>query len=276
MAVRSGRFALTAGIGLAFLIWVLLPMGWIVNTSLKRPGTEYLIDQGFWPNPVSWQAYEVVLVNREFWRPLGNSLFVSLGTAGLTLLLGSLAAFALVQLRFRYRVQTLLWLQFGAMTPPVVTLAPTFLLLRDLDLLASLPGLIIPNTFYNVPLTTWLLTAYFAGLPAELDDAARIDGCNTWQRYAYVLLPLARPALFAAGMFAFIGSYGEFMLASVVSLGQTEVQTAPVAIQNFAFAFRRQWTWVSAGIILTVLPVIGLALSFQGWVVRGLSLGAVR
>ena len=92
---------------------------------------------------------------------------------------------------------------------------------------------------------------------------------NRFRSLGKSLFPLSAPGMFAAGMFAFIGSYGEFMLASVASLGIQEVQTIPVAIQNFSFAFRQQWTWVSAGVILALIPVVALVLIFQRWVIKG-------
>jgi multiple sugar transport system permease protein len=136
--------------------------------------------------------------------------------------------------------------------------------------------MIIPNIFYSVPLATWLLASYFVELPYELEDAAKVDGYRPWQIFWKVIIPLSAPGMFAAGMFAFIGSYGEFMLASVVTLGIQDVQTVPVAIQNFSFAFRQQWTWISAGVILALIPVIALVLIFQRLVIKGLTAGAVK
>jgi len=229
-----------------------------------------------WPSRPSLQAYRAVIEQLGFLVPLRNSFIVSLATAALCLALSSISAYAIARLRFKYKIQSLLLLQLGAMIPPVVTIAPTFVLLKSLGLLRSLPAMIIPNVFYNVPLSTWLLSSYYVDLPYELEDAAKVDGYRPFQVFLKVILPLSAPGMFAAGMFAFIGSYGEFMLASVVTLGSQDVQTIPVAIQNFSFAFRQQWTWISAGLIMAMVPVVLLVLIFQRWVIKGLTAGAVK
>jgi len=239
-------------------------------------GTEYLKPVTLWPQEPTLDAYRAVIRELGFLTPLLNSFIVSLSTAALCLVVSSTAAYAVARLRFRYKIQSLMLLQLGAMIPPVVTIAPTFVLLKEIGLLKSLPAMVIPNVFYSVPLATWLLASYYAELPWELEDAAKVDGYKPFQIFLRVIIPLSLPGMFAAGMFAFIGSYGEFMLASVVTLGIEDVQTIPVAIQNFSFAFRQQWTWISAGIVLALLPVVGIVLVFQRWVIRGLTAGAVK
>jgi ABC-type glycerol-3-phosphate transport system permease component len=261
---------------LLITLFCLSPIYWIFNTSLKPLGAEYLIPVQFWPQEPTLQAYDAVIGQLGFLVPVLNSFIVSLSTAVLCLAVSSLSAYAIARMRFRYKVQSLLILQIGAMIPPVVTIAPTFVLLRSLGLLRTLPAMIIPNVFYNVPLATWLLASYFVELPFELEDAAKIDGYKPLQIFRKVILPLSAPGLFAAGVFAFIGSFGEFMLANVVTMGLPGVQTVPVAIQNFSFQFRMQWTWVSAGIILALIPVVALVVIFQRWVIRGLTAGAVK
>jgi multiple sugar transport system permease protein len=263
-------------ITLLITLFCLSPLYWIFNTSLKPLGAEYLMPVQFWPQEPTLQAYEAVIGQLGFLVPVENSFIVSLSTAVLCLVVSSLSAYAIARMRFKYKVQSLLILQIGAMIPAVVTIAPTFVLLRSFGLLRTLPAMIIPNVFYNVPLATWLLASYFVELPYELEDAAKVDGYKPLQIFRKVILPLSAPGLFAAGVFAFIGSFGEFMLANVVTMGLPTVQTVPVAIQNFSFQFRMQWTWVSAGIILALIPIVSLVVLFQRWVIRGLTAGAVK
>lgn len=261
---------------LVITLFCMIPLLWVFSTSLKPMGTEYLKPVTLWPQEPTLNAYRAVIRELGFLTPLRNSFIVSLSTAALCLVVSSTAAYAVARLRFRYKIQSLMLLQLGAMIPPVVTIAPTFVLLKEIGLLKSLPAMVIPNVFYSVPLATWLLASYYAELPWELEDAAKVDGYKPFQIFLRVIIPLSLPGMFAAGMFAFIGSYGEFMLASVVTLGIEDVQTIPVAIQNFSFAFRQQWTWISAGIVLALLPVVGIVLVFQRWVIRGLTAGAVK
>lgn len=261
---------------LVITLFCMIPLLWVFSTSLKPMGTEYLKPVTLLPQEPTLDAYRAVIRELGFLTPLRNSFIVSLSTAALCLVVSSTAAYAVARLRFRYKIQSLVLLQLGAMIPPVVTIAPTFVLLKEIGLLKSLPAMVIPNVFYSVPLATWLLASYYAELPWELEDAAKVDGYKPFQIFLRVIIPLSLPGMFAAGMFAFIGSYGEFMLASVVTLGIEDVQTIPVAIQNFSFAFRQQWTWISAGIVLALLPVVGIVLIFQRWVIRGLTAGAVK
>lgn len=257
-------------------LFCLIPLLWVFSTSLKPMGSEYLTPIELFPSQPTLDAYRAVINELGFLVPLRNSFIVSLSTALLCLVVSSTAAYSVARLRFRYKVESLVLLQLGAMIPPVVTIAPTFVLLKQMDLLKSLPAMVIPNVFYCVPLATWLLASYYAELPWELEDAAKVDGFKPFQIFLRVIVPLSLPGMFAAGMFAFIGSYGEFMLASVVTLGIEEVQTIPVAIQNFSFAFRQQWTWISAGVVLALLPVVLIVLIFQRWVIRGLTAGSVK
>ena len=261
---------------LVITLFCMIPLLWVFSTSLKPMGTEYLKPIALWPKEPTLDAYRAVIRELGFLTPLRNSFIVSLSTAALCLVVSSTAAYAVARLRFRYKIQSLVLLQLGAMIPPVVTIAPTFVLLKSIGLLKSLPAMVIPNVFYSVPLATWLLASYYAELPWELEDAAKVDGYKPFQIFLRIIIPLSLPGMFAAGMFAFIGSYGEFMLASVVTLGIEDVQTIPVAIQNFSFAFRQQWTWISAGVVLALLPVVAIVLIFQRWVIRGLTAGAVK
>ena len=261
---------------LAITLFCMIPLIWVFSTSLKPMGAEYLKPITLWPREPTLDAYRQVINELGFLTPLRNSFIVSLSTAALCLVVSAPAAYTVARLRFRYKIESLVLLQLGAMIPPVVTIAPTFVLLKSIGLLKSLPAMVIPNMFYCVPLATWLLASYFAELPWELEDAAKVDGYKPFQIFLRVIVPLSLPGMFAAGMFAFIGSYGEFMLASVVTLGIEEVQTIPVAIQNFSFAFRQQWTWIAAGVVLALLPVVVIVLVFQRWVIRGLTAGSVK
>jgi multiple sugar transport system permease protein len=268
--------ALSYVVTLLIALFCLAPIYWVLVTSLKPMGTEYLLPVKLWPDQPTLQAYEAALGRLQFLRNLINSFVVSLFVAIFALLISSLSAYAVARLRFKYKVQSLLLLQMGAMIPPVVTIAPTFIIIRELGLLRSLPGMIIPNIAYNAPLSTWLLASYFAELPFELDDAAKMDGYKPLAIFWKVILPLAAPGLFSAGVFAFLGSWGEFMLASAVTMGIPAVQTVPVAILNFSLEFRYQYTWICAGIILSLIPVILMVITFQRWVIRGLTAGAVK
>ncbi|MCU0507064.1 MAG: carbohydrate ABC transporter permease [Anaerolineae bacterium] len=262
-------------IGVAF--FALLPLYWIVLTSLKAPGTEFRLPIRYWPDEISLEPYRTILgPDFNVQRAILNSLIVSTVTTIGALLLASLAAYTIARLRFTYKWSSLLFIQVASMLPPIIVIAPTFLIIRSMGLLGSLPGLIIPNMIYNIPLSTWLIASYFAGLPFELEDAAKVDGSPPLRIFRQIMLPLAAPGLFSAGVIAFLGSWGEFMLAFTISMGLPEAQTIPVAVQGYTMAMQRQWTWVAAAIVLSLAPVIVLVMVFQKWVVQGLTLGSAK
>ncbi len=284
----------------AVVAFCLGPLFWVLSTSLKPMGTEYLIPPELWPSKPTLQAYEVILGLSDpsqpddseqssitgaeevgistlgFLVPIRNSLIVASAVAICALLVSALAAYAIARLRFRWKIQSLMLLWVGGLLPAVMVIAPTFVLMRTLGLLKTLPAMILPNIAYNIPLATWLLAIYFSTLPWELEDAAKVDGYKPFQIFYKVILPLSAPGLFSAGVFAFLGSWGEFMLASVVSMGIAEVQTVPVAILNLSFEYRYQWTWISAAIIVSVGLMVFVALIFQRWVIQGLTAGSVK
>jgi multiple sugar transport system permease protein len=246
-------------------------------TSLKVPGTEFRPPVRYWPEQLSLESYRVVLgPGFQIQDAILNSLIVSSVVTAGALFLASLSAYAIARLKFHYKIQSLVLIQLAGMIPPIVVIAPTFVLIRSLGLLSTLPGLILPNIAYSIPLSTWLMASYFASLPFELEDAAKVDGYPPFQVFWRVMMPLAAPGLFSAGILAFLGSWGEFMLAFTVSLGLPQAQTVPVAILGFSQAFQLQWAWVAAGIMLSLIPVILLVLLFQKWVIQGLTAGAVK
>jgi multiple sugar transport system permease protein len=264
---------LVAGIA----VYCLFPLYWILITSFKLPGTEFKLPVEYWPSRFSLESYRVILgPDFRVQNAIKNSLIVSSVVTVGALLICSLSAYAIARLRFRYRFQSLIAIQAAGMVPAIVTIAPTFILVRWMGLLGDLGGMILPNIVYCIPIGTFLMAAYFAGLPFELEDAAKMDGYAPLSIFWKVIMPLAAPGLFAAGVIAFLGSWGEFMLAFTVSMGLPKAQTVPVAILGFSQQFQLQWAWVSAGIVLSLIPVILIVLLFQKWVLKGLTTGALK
>ena len=268
---------LSIGVTIVLGAFALFPLYWILITSFKQPGTEFQMPIQYWPAQFSVEAYRTIL-GPQFLvqRAILNSLIVSGSTTLGTLFIASLAAYTIARLRFRYKWGSLLFVQIASMLPPIIVIAPTFLIVRAMGLLGQLPGLIIPNVVYNIPMSTWLIASYFAGLPFELEDAAKVDGSPPFKIFWDIMLPLTAPGLFSAGVIAFLGSWGEFMLATTITMGLPRVQTVPVAIMSYSMAFMQQWTWISAGIVLSLVPVVALVLIFQKWVVQGLTLGSAK
>lgn len=255
-------------------LWCLFPVVWIVITSVKPLGTEYRIPVEYWPEQPTLDNYRTVLGERfTIQRSMVNSVIVSTGAVVGTLILSTLSAYAIARMKFRFRFSTLYLMQIAGMIPPIMVIAPTFVLMRSLGLLRTHWAMIIPNMIYALPLSSFLIASYFANVSYELEDAARIDGAGTITTIIRIILPIAAPGIFSAGVLAFLGSWGEFMLANTVSLGSAAVETVPVAVLSFSRAFNLQWGWVSAGTVISILPIMIAILFLQRVVVTGLSSG---
>ncbi len=258
-------------------VWCLAPLAWIFITSVKPMGTEYRIPVEYWPSEPTLDNYRTVLGERfTIQRSILNSAIVSTGSVIGTLTMATLSAYAIARLKFRYRIHTLYAMQIAGMIPPIVVIAPTFVMMRALGLLRTYWAMILPNMVYALPLSSFLIASYFANVPFELEDAAKIDGAGTLKTIFRIVLPIAAPGIFSAGVLAFLGSWGEFMLANTVSIGSPAVETVPVAIQSLSRAFNLQWSWVAAGTMVTIMPIIIAVLVFQRVVVTGLSAGGVK
>lgn len=253
-------------------LWTLGPLAWLAITSIKPAGTEYRIPVEYWSDRPTIENFLTVLGPRfGIQRAIVNSMIVSASAMLLTLFLSTMAAYAIARLRFRWHLHSLIGLQLAGMVPPIAVIAPTFLILRSLGLLQTYAAMILPNMAYGVPLASYLIASYFHTVSFDLEDAARIDGAGSLRILYSVILPVAAPGMVAAGILVFLGSWGEFMLANTVSLGSAAVRTAPVAIMSLSKAFHLQWSWVAAGILLTILPILAAAMLFQRLIVQGFS-----
>lgn len=267
---------LSAGVFLLIALFELGPLIWMGITSIKPAGTEFRIPVEIFPEEPTLDNYAVVSGEEfQIQKAILNSLIVS-GSAMLgTLFLSGLAAFAIARTRVHHKKQSFFAVQAAGLVPPIIIIAPTFVLLRSLGLLGTLGALIIPHMAYGIPLATLLIAGYFAGIPIAIDEAARIDGASSFRIFFQILLPVLKPALFSAGVLSFLGSWGDFMHAFTMSLGLPEARTVPVAILSFSSAFQLQWAWIAAGVMLSVLPVVLLVAVFQRYLIGGLTSGAL-
>ena len=275
---RRDRRHLASSVGVVILIglFCLGPLFWIAITSLKPPGTEFRTPVEYLPEEPTLESYATV-VSESFsvQRAILNSFLVSTGAMLGTILLGSLAAYAIARIRFRFRFASILVIQAAGLVPPIIIIAPTFIMLRAAGLVGTLWAMMIPNIAYGLPLATLLLSSYLSRLPMNLEEAAYLDGASWFRLYWQIILPVSAPALVSAGVLSFLGSWGEFMHAFTVSLGLPRLRTVPVAILSYSQAFELQWSWVAAATMIAITPVVALAVLFQRGVVRGLTSGAV-
>lgn len=259
------------------LLWCLFPFFWLIMTSLKK-GDRALNSPNLFQGPFGLQNYTAVF-QQDFHLNLRNSLAIAGMTTILCVIIGSFAAYALARLPLRFKILLLSGVLAVSLFPPVALVPPLYTLWRNLGLLNTWEGLYIPYTSFTLPLTIFILTTFFASIPKDLEEAARVDGASPFKAFYKVILPLAAPGVFAAAIIIFVQAWNEFLLASTFAPRDAEIaQTVPVAIAAFtgAVAFQRPIGTITAACVVVTIPMIIVALVFQRRIVAGLTAGSVK
>lgn len=263
-----------AGLGVgAFL--VVAPFLYMVATAL----TEYAYTLPYPPRLIpadpTLQNFVDAWTTNDFSRYTRNSVMVAGSTVVSILVVSSLMAYAFARIEFPGREPLFRLLILTMMLPSMLALIPTFLVMRDLHLLNSRLGLVIVYTSTALAFNTFLLRAFFRGIPRELDDAVRVDGGGHWHIYRHVMLPLSRPALATVGIFSFLGAWDEFLMALVL-ITDADKRTLPIAIAQFHGMHATNYSLVFAASIIALIPGLLLFAFFQRHFVQGLTLGATK
>jgi multiple sugar transport system permease protein len=259
------------------LFWCLFPFLWLIMTSLKM-GNTALNSPNIFKGPFGLQNYEAVFA-QDFHLNLRNSLAIAGMTTILCVIVGSFAAYALARLPLKRKILLLSAVLAVSLFPPVALVPPLYELWRRVGLLNTWEGLYIPYTAFTLPLTIFILVTFFASIPKDLEEAARVDGASPFKAFYRVILPLAAPGIFAAAIIIFVFSWNEFLLASTFAPRNPEVaQTVPVAIAAFtgAVPFQRPVGTITAACVVVTIPMIIVALIFQKRIVSGLTAGSVK
>lgn len=273
---RAGEalFALAVA---AMLLWSLAPFLWQVVTSLKPPAEVVRMPPSYWPSAPSLESYARIFATRPFARYILNSLLVAGATTVLCSLAAAPAAYALSRLPVPGGAWAVRFILFVAIFPPTILVVPLFRLAQALGLLNNPLGLILPYTALNLPFAIWVLMTFFKQVPREVEEAAAVDGLSRWGTLWRIVLPLAAPAVATTGILVFIFSWNEFLLA-LTFMSRDSARTVPVGIAMLtgASTYEVPWDQISAAVVLTTLPVVGLVLAFQRRIVEGLTAGAVK
>jgi ABC-type glycerol-3-phosphate transport system permease component len=270
---RLGALALAALLA-ALLLFLFLPFYWALVGSLT-PEARLFEGPAWLPLDAEPGHYAALFRERGFWVPIRNSLVVAGTTTALCILLGSLCAYALARLRFRGKVPLLSFVLAVSMFPQISIVSPLFLLLRNLGLVNTYPGLVLPYVTFAMPLAIWLLVGFFRQLPGELEEAALVDGAGRLRTWLTIVLPLSAPAIATTAILTFIYCWNEFLFALSFTLGP-ERHTVPVAIALFRGRYQVPWGEVLAAAVVSTAPVALLVLAFQRRIVQGLTSGAVK
>jgi multiple sugar transport system permease protein len=262
------------------LIFTVLPMAWMVLTSIKSQFAALQYPPQWWPTEPTLQNYWKLLdpngsVGQEFLRYFWNSFYVSLATTILGVAVAVPAAYAFSRFRFPGRTFLFFSVLLRNMFPAVVFLVPLFLMMRWLGLVNTHGSLILTYLTFGLPLSIWLLKGFYDNIPIQLEQAARIDGATRFQAFILIVMPLSTPGIIATSIFSFIGAWNEYVYAYTF-LSKEQSMTLPVGIQRFFTEFATDWPGLMAATFLMSVPVVVLFLVLQKYFVRALTEGAVK
>jgi len=258
------------------LFYALVPVAWIISLSLKDPTT--IGDQKFFPTKTTWDNYSAVFQGGlGFNHALVNSIGIALITTLIALVFASMAAYAITRLQFPGKTLILAGALAVSMFPAISIVGGLFNVWRVVGLYDTWPGLILPYLSFSLPLSIYILSAFFREIPWDLEKAAQMDGATGAQAFRRVILPLAMPGVFTAGILVFISAWNDFLFANVLT-STDAARTAPVALSFFrgASQFTDPSGAIAAGAVVVTIPILIMVLIFQRRIVSGLTSGAVK
>ena len=257
-----------------FLLFLLFPFYWTFVTSLKLPEELHSLKVIYWPQHPTFQAYEHLFGQYNFLHPMKNSLVVAAITTVISLAVSTLAAYAFSRYRFVGRKPLMVLFLTNNMFPTVLLLIPLFTIMRKMGLLYTPASLVLSYTTFTIPFSVWLLTGYLNDLPIALEEAAMIDGANRAQGFLRSVLPILLHCLLATGVYIFMQSWNEYTFA--VLFTNENSRTIPVSLKMLVGQLGVQWDLITAGGIITVIPVCIMFFFAQKRLVAGLTAGAVK
>lgn len=274
---RRKRTKVTTAVrALAALIVSLIffaPIYWMIMTAFKTGNEAFTAAPSLFAWP-SIENFRLVFTQSNFGLALSTSLLVSTTSTILCLILGASIAYPLARVKMRGQKHLAFWILSLRIIPPIATIIPLFLLLRTLGLTGSIWSLVVVYTYMNLPLTVWLLRGFFADMPKEIEEASFVDGASRFRTFIGITLPLTAPGFIATGLLCFIFAWNEFLFANILTGAATH--TAPVGLTEYVTPVSVEWNKIMAAGTLVVLPVWIGALAVQRYLVRGLTMGAVK
>lgn len=255
------------------LICVLFPVYWMVATSLKS-GADIRAMPPVWAFQPTLGNYETAFMRRDFGTFFLNSVIVSLSSTFISVMLGSMAGYALAKYNIQYKKNVSFWIISTRMFPPIAAIIPIFMLYKTVGLLNTKVGLIILYGAFNLPFVVWVMKGFFQEIPSELADAAQVDGCTPWGTYFRIILPLSAPGLVATTILCMLFAWNEFLFAFI--LMRAENQTLPIAVMGFITNRGVLWGEITAAATIIMTPMIIFTFFTQRYLLRGLTLGAVK
>lgn len=268
------RFLMTYLPLIALLVFILFPFYWTFVTSIK-PETELYGAITYWPTTVIWDNYKNLFTTTvDFLKAMKNSFIVASITTLVSLTASTLAAYAFSRYRFKGRKFMMALFLSNNMFPTVLLLIPLYSIMRNLKLLYTPWALVLAYTTFTLPFSVWLLNGFFNDLPMSLEEAALVDGCNRRMAFFKIILPILGPSLVATGVYIFMTSWNEYTFAVMFTNNAT--RTIPVALKSLIGQLGVDWGLLTAGGIVTIIPVCIMFFFAQKKLVEGLTAGAVK
>jgi raffinose/stachyose/melibiose transport system permease protein len=277
--VRVGAFNVASyGILIAVALLILIPIAFAILGGFKS-NNQLVGDPGsVIPSPWVVSNYTDVLFGANsgaFWQEISNSLVVAVIAVAATVVPGSLAAFVFARIVFRGREAMYTLFTLGLLFPAAVAILPLYILVRNLGLSGNFLGVALPEAAFGLPLTIIILRPFFRSIPAELEDAARIDGCSTFGFFWRVLLPLARPAIATVSVLAIVSTWNAFILPLILLNGESQ-WTLPLGVMNFSGTYSADQARILAFTVLAIMPAVLFYAVAERQIVGGLTAGSVK
>lgn len=252
----------------------LLPLVWVIYVSLKDDKTLFVSPWALPERPMI-ENYTFAWTAGKLGVATLNSIFVCVITLILCLLIGSMAAFAIGRMRWKLSGAVMTYFLTGMMIPVHCILIPVFTRFSKMHLTNSQAGLILPYLTLSLPITIFIMTGFFEGLPNELFESACIDGCSIYRSFTHIALPLSRTGLFVTGLMTFVANWNELLLA-MVFISDDAKKTLPVSLSKFVGPYNTNYSQMFAAIVIAIIPTIIVYCIFSNQIVDGLTAGAVK
>ena len=258
------------------LVAVIFPLYWLTISAFKLEQDYRAYPPVFFPSQLTLDSFIEVFTKNQLMNNLINSATISVVTTVITLLIGSMAAYAVQRGPLGKKARNFfgLWFMVQKMYPAIATAIPVYLVMRSLKLIDTLLAMIIMNTSFNLPLVIWLMMGFFEQVPYELEESAMLDGSGFTHRFFHVILPITKPGLVASAILTFTATWNEFLFAVILSINKSK--TLPVVIAGFITDRGLAWGPMAASALVTLVPVVILTLLVQKDFVKGMAMGAVK
>ena len=267
-ATLALRYAIAIGVTMIFLF----PVYWLFMISFKTPDEIFHVPPIWFPGEIQFNNYWVLFKDGDVVAIL-NSLIVAGVSSVIAMVLGTFCAYSLA--RFNTGGENLaMWIISQRMIPPIAVVFPIFLIYVWFGMVDTFAGLILLYTAFNLPYVIWMMRGYIADIPLELEESALVDGCTRWQMLWRVVFPMARSGLMATAVFTFVFAWNDFIFALILT--RTDVITFPVQLTHYMGGQSNFWSKIAAMSVLGTLPIFIAVTVMQRYLVRGISLGAVK